>query len=176
MRHCSTTISQRYRSPTGSCRSARSRRAVSPAKIVYTHGGHGITADNKGNGKWTFQRGEGHEMIEDLGNIDQMTFLVDYLFRAGATIAPQRPVGHQTNEVVMDNDDPGVTFVGKWTDGKESIYFGKAGGVPYKQARTSKKETAYARYTPEDSGGRLLSGLRLDELGRATARPTSCTA
>jgi hypothetical protein len=118
-------------------------------KIVYTHGGHGITADNKGNGKWTFQRGEGHEMIEDLGNIDQMNFLVDYLFRAGATIAPLRPVGHQVNEVVMDNDDPGVTFSGQWTDGKESIYFGKSGAVPYKQARTSNKETAYARYTPE---------------------------
>jgi hypothetical protein len=118
-------------------------------KIVYAHGGHGITADNKGNGKWTFQRGEVHEMIEDLGNIDQMNCLVDYLFRAGATIAPQRPVGHQTNEVVMDNDDAGVTFSGQWTDGKESIYFGKAGAVPYKQARISKKETAYARYTPE---------------------------
>ena len=47
-----------------------------------------------------------------------MTFLVDYLFRAGATIVPLRPVGHQTNEVVMDNDDPGVTFVGDWADGE----------------------------------------------------------
>lgn len=117
-------------------------------KIVYTHGGHGITADNKGKGNWTFQRGEGHEMIEDLGNIDQMTFLVDYLFRAGATIAPLRPVGHQTNEVVMDNDDAGVKYVGRWMSGKGSVYFGKTSSVPYKQARASKKETAYARYRP----------------------------
>ena len=32
-------------------------------------------------------------MIEDLGNQDQMTFLADYLFRAGATVVPMRPVG-----------------------------------------------------------------------------------
>lgn len=117
-------------------------------KIVYAHGGHGYTAENKGDGHWTFQRGEGHEMIEDLGNYDQMTFFVDYLFRAGATVVPLRPVGHQTHEVVMDNDDPGVTFHGEWVDGKESVYFGKAGSVPYREARASKKETAYARYRP----------------------------
>jgi len=120
-------------------------------KIVYTHGGHGYTADNNGDGRWSSQRGEGHEMIEDLGNYDQMTFFVDYLFRAGATIAPQRPVGHQTNEVVMDNDDPGVTYVGRWANGKESVYFGQPGGVPYREARTSKQETAYARYQPKIS-------------------------
>src|SRR5215211_1243215 len=50
-------------------------------KIVYTHGGHGITAANKRDGAWTFQRGPGNEMIEDLGNIDQMAFFADYLFR-----------------------------------------------------------------------------------------------
>jgi len=117
-------------------------------KIIYTHGGHGITADNKGNGEWTFQRGEGFEMIEDLGNIDQMTLLVDYLFRAGATIAPQRPVGHQTHEVVLDNTDTGVEFTGDWADGDGPTYFGQAGSVPYKQARTTPQETATARYIP----------------------------
>ena len=89
-------------------------------------------------------------MIEDLGNIDQMTFLVDYLFRAGATIVPLRPVGHQTNEVVLDNDDAGVTFAGDWTR-REGIDVFRQGGqraVSSKRA-TSKKETAYARYTPK---------------------------
>ena len=81
-------------------------------KVVYTHGGHGITAANKRDGAWTFQRGPNLQMIEDLGNIDQMAFLVDYLFRAGATIAPLRPVGNQVNEVVLDNNDAGVTFEG----------------------------------------------------------------
>src|SRR5688572_2565743 len=46
-------------------------------KIVYVHGGHGYTAANETNGAWSFQRGEGFEMIEDLGNVDQMTFLAD---------------------------------------------------------------------------------------------------
>jgi fibronectin type III domain protein/N-acetylmuramoyl-L-alanine amidase-like protein len=119
-------------------------------KIVYTHGGHGITADNKRDGRWTFQRGPNLEMIEDLGNVDQMAFLVDYLFRAGATVVPLRPVGDQPNEVVLDNDDDGVTFEGDWSTPKEApVYFGKAGHVPYRQAVTSKKETAHARYTPK---------------------------
>src|SRR2546421_445742 len=68
-------------------------------KIVYTHAGHGITAANKRDGAWSFQRGPGNEMIEDLGNVDQMAFLADYLFRAGATVVPLRPVGNQANEV-----------------------------------------------------------------------------
>ncbi len=61
-------------------------------KIAYIHPGHGWVV---GDG---FQRSEvpGTEMIEDLGTYDQMTFLADYLFRAGATVAPLRPVGHQT--------------------------------------------------------------------------------
>ncbi len=117
-------------------------------KIVYIHGGHGYTADNEGNGTWSFQRAELFEMIEDLGNVDQMTFLADYLFRAGATVVPLRPVGHQTNEVVLDNDDAGVTFAGNWSDSSAAVYFGSAGDVPYRFATTSLTETAYARYQP----------------------------
>src|SRR3954453_3987069 len=73
-------------------------------KIVFVHGGHGITAANEKDGAWTFQRGPSNGMIEDLGNVDQMTLFADYLFRAGATVVPLRPVGHQTNEVVVDNE------------------------------------------------------------------------
>lgn len=123
-------------------------------KIVYVHGGHGYTASSPGTGEFSFQRGEEviggtpSEMIEDLGNVDQMNFLADYLFRAGATVVPMRPVNHQTNEVVLDNDDSGVTFVGSWTNSAAGIYFGSAGDVPYKYAATSSTETAYARYNP----------------------------
>jgi hypothetical protein len=88
-------------------------------------------------------------MIEDLGNYDQMALFVDYLFRAGATVVPLRPVGHQVHEVVLDNDDPGVTFEGAWADGKGTVYFGKAGSVPNREARASTTETAYARYRPQ---------------------------
>src|SRR3954470_16460018 len=119
-------------------------------KIVFLHGGHGITAANQKDGAWTFQRGPSNGMIEDLGNVDQMTIFADYLFRAGATIVPLRPVGHQTHEVVLDNDDPAVKFEGDWSDAKDAkIYFGRSGHVPYRQAATSKTETAHARYTPK---------------------------
>jgi len=115
-------------------------------KVVYVHGGHGYTADGSGN--WSFQRGPLLGMIEDLGNVDQMNFLVDYLFNAGATVVPLRPVGHQTNEYVIDNDDVEVTFVGNWSDSTAPVYFGDAGDVPYRYASTSASETAYARYQP----------------------------
>jgi Fibronectin type III domain len=115
-------------------------------KIAYIHPGHGWVIDSG------FQRSEvtGTEMIEDLGNYDQMNFLADYLFRAGATIVPLRPVGHQTREVVLDNDDPGVTFVNNasWSSSSGSIYYGSVGDVPYRFASTSPTETAYARYRP----------------------------
>jgi|GEM_PF-1176042 len=117
-------------------------------KIVYTHGGHGITADNLGNGAWSFQRPLLLNMIEDLGNQDQMSFFADTLFRAGATVVPLRPVGHQSHEVVLDNDDAQVTFSGAWSNSSSSIYFGDAGDVPYRTAPTSATETAYARYRP----------------------------
>lgn len=117
-------------------------------KIAYLHAGHGYTADNSGSGAWSFQRGELFEMIEDLGNQDQMNFLADYLFRAGATVVPLRPVGHQPNEVVLDNDDAGVSFVGSWSNSSSTIFFGSAGDVPFRFANTSATETAYARYRP----------------------------
>lgn len=117
-------------------------------KIAYIHGGHGYTADNLGNGSWSFQRGELFEMIEDLGNVDQMSFLADTLFRAGATVVPLRPVGHQTREVVLDNDSAGVTFTGSWSNSTGSVFYGSAGDIPYRYAATSLTETAYARYRP----------------------------
>ncbi len=116
-------------------------------KIFYLHPGHGY--ENLGS-SWSFQRSEtpGTEMIEDLGTYDQMTFLADYLFRSGATIAALRPIGHQTNEVVLDNDDVGVTFVGAWSNSTSTIFYGSAGDIPYKYATVSATETAYARYRP----------------------------
>ena len=120
-------------------------------KIVYTHGGHGITADNLGSGSWGFQRPLLLNMIEDLGNQDQMTFFSEYLFRAGATVVPLRPVGHQPNEIILDNDDVEVTFSGSWSNSGSSIYFGDPGDVPYRYSSTSATETATAEYRPNVS-------------------------
>jgi hypothetical protein len=116
--------------------------------VTYIHGGHGYTADNLGGGAWSYQRGNLLGMVEDLGNVDQMTYLADYLFRAGATVVPLRPVGYQPHEVVTDNDDTGVTFHGAWTNSTAGVYYGSPGDVPYRFASTSPTETAYARYTP----------------------------
>ncbi len=115
-------------------------------KIVYVHGGHGFKANS--NGSWGFQRPEIAEINEDLSNQDMMTFLVDVLWNAGATVVPLRPVGHQLNEVILDNDDAEVTFVGSWSNSSSSIFYGSPGDTPYRFANTSPTETAYARYRP----------------------------
>ncbi|MEL7474425.1 MAG: hypothetical protein AAGK04_14000, partial [Planctomycetota bacterium] len=117
-------------------------------KIVFLHAGHGWTADNLGSGFWFTQRPETNEIVEDLHNIDFQTFQAEALWNAGATIAPLRPIGHQPNEVVLDNDDPEVTFVGAWSDSLSPIYFGDPGDTPYRFAGTSPTETAFARYRP----------------------------
>ncbi|NOZ40714.1 MAG: hypothetical protein GXP24_10885 [Planctomycetes bacterium] len=117
-------------------------------KIIYVNAGHGITGDFPNAGDWSFQRPLLLNMIEDLGNQDQATFFADYIFRAGATVVPMRPIGNQSNEVVLDNDDTEVTFSGAWTDSSSSIYFGDAGDVPYRFASKSVTETAFARYRP----------------------------
>jgi hypothetical protein len=117
-------------------------------KIAYLHPGHGY--ENQ-DGSWNFQRSEvaGTEVIEDLGTYDQMNFLADYLFRAGATIVPLRPIGHQVNEVVLDNDSPGVTFNGAgWQNSTSTVFYGNAGDLPYRFMTTSPTETAFARYAP----------------------------
>ncbi len=119
---------------------------VLTGKIVYVHGGHGYKANS--NGSWGFQRPEIQEINEDLSNQDMMTFLVKFLWNAGATVVPLRPVGHQLNEVIVDNDDAEVTFVGSWSNSSSSIYYGSPGDTPYRFASTSATETAYARYRP----------------------------
>ncbi|MEM1444487.1 MAG: N-acetylmuramoyl-L-alanine amidase [Planctomycetota bacterium] len=118
-------------------------------KIVYVHAGHGYTANNLTTGSWGTQRPNLLGMVEDLGNQDQMTFFADYLFNAGATVVPLRPIGHQPFEVVLDNDDAGVTFSGAWNNSSANLYFGDVGDIPYRFATTSTTETAVATYRPD---------------------------
>jgi hypothetical protein len=116
-------------------------------KIVYTVGGHGITANYPGNGQWATQRGDNNDLVEDFGNQDQMTAYVNYLFNAGATVVPLRPVGHQTNEVVVDTAQ--ATFSGAWSNGVSTPYFGNAGdAIKYRSADSSSTQTAVAKFTP----------------------------
>lgn len=115
-------------------------------KIVYVHGGHGIEGQD---GSWGFQRPLLLDMVEDLGNQDQMSHYVETLWNAGATVVPLRPVGQQINEAVLDNDDTGVTFEGPWGNSSGSIYYGSPGDVRYRFATTSAVETAVATYRPD---------------------------
>ncbi|MEL6497106.1 MAG: GC-type dockerin domain-anchored protein [Planctomycetota bacterium] len=117
-------------------------------KVVYLHAGHGWTANNLGSGSWTTQRGETFEIVEDLLNQDMHTMQAESLWNAGATIVPLRPVDHQPLEVVLDNDDSGVTFSGAWSDSVSPVYFGDPGDLPYRFAAASPVETAVARYVP----------------------------
>ena len=123
-------------------------------KIVYTSGGHGLEWNNSLN-RWYNGRDEvpGTEVLESFGNQDQMSFYADTLLRAGATVVPMRPVGHQLNEVVLDNDSAGVTYTGSWTDSTSSVFYDEDYGatadtVSYRFAAISPTETATATYTP----------------------------
>lgn len=123
-------------------------------KIVYTSAGHGLTW-HSGFQRWDNGRYEviGTEVQESFGNQDQMSYYAEYLLRAGATVVPMRPVGHQLNEVVLDNDSPGVTFTGSWSDSTSSVFYDEDYGnttdaVSYRFASKSSTETATATYTP----------------------------
>ncbi|NJK32966.1 MAG: hypothetical protein HC927_11460 [Deltaproteobacteria bacterium] len=119
------------------------------AKIVFLHAGHGWTARNTTDGSWYTQRPETFEIVEDLLNHDFHDFQAQALWNAGATIVPLRPIGKQTIERVVDNDDAGVQFTGDWFNSTSPIFFGDASDVPYRFANTTTQETAVAVYQPE---------------------------
>lgn len=115
-------------------------------RIIYVSAGHGYQILD---GTWKTERPTYQFINEDLGNQDQLTQFVYQAFNAGATIVPMRPVGNQTNEVVLDNDDPQVTYTGSWSNSTGTPAFGSAGdAVKYRFSPASATETATARYTP----------------------------
>lgn len=115
-------------------------------KIVYAAAGHGLAANS--SGVWATGRPETNEMVEDLGTQDQLTLYADELWHAGATVVPMRPVGHQLNEVIVDNQQ--ATYTGTWANGSGSPYFSttNGSGVGYRTAIASGTETAVAKFTP----------------------------
>jgi N-acetylmuramoyl-L-alanine amidase len=116
--------------------------------VVFTTAGHGWTANG---GSWGLQRPLLLDMVEDYGNLDQLNYFVNYLFNAGATVVPFRPVGYQEEEVVLDQDDPGVTYTGSWINSGSSPYYENGAtnsGINYRFAVVNVTETATARYTP----------------------------
>ena len=115
--------------------------------VVYTSAGHGAIGDT---GSWLFGRGLTYGMVEDIGNVDQLNYFAEYCFKAGATVVPMRPLGNQTNEVVLDNTNSArVTFGGAWSDSTSTIYYGAAGATPYRYAYVNETgTTAWAIYRP----------------------------
>lgn len=105
-------------------------------KLMYIGAGHGWTADVAGvygaAVRWYTQRGINNGMVEDYGNQDQMAIFAQYLWNAGATVIPTRPIGPQRNEVVLDQDDTTagpsgqVTYFGSWSTSSGSPYYSKA--------------------------------------------------
>jgi hypothetical protein len=115
-------------------------------KIVYTNPGHGLTANS--SGLWSTQRPFINSIVEDFGNTDQVNLYAEYLWRAGATVVPFRPLGHQPNEVVVDNID--AIFSGSWSNSTSTPYFSTSNGagVGSRFASASAGETAVARFIP----------------------------
>ncbi len=125
--------------------SARQPEGALSGRIVYMTGGHGwVYAPDR----WRLQRPNLHDMNEDYGNIDQLNFFATHCFNAGAIVVPFRPLGRQTNEVVIDNTSPQVTWAGSWSNSVSPIYYGEPGAIPYRYASLSATETATATYTP----------------------------
>lgn len=123
-------------------------QGVLSGRIVFTSPGHGWQWSST-LGRWATDRGNNNEIVEDFGNHDQFTYYCNYLFNAGATVVPFRPVGNQTNEVILDNDDSQVTYAGTWSNSGSSAYYGQASdSVSYRFAITAASETAVATYRP----------------------------
>ncbi len=114
-------------------------------RIIFTSAGHGWAWNGS---VWALGRPVLNSMNEDYGNVDQMTLFTYYCFNAGATVVPMRPIGNQTNEVVLDNTSAAVTWSGDWSDSSSSVYYGAPGAVPYRFATMATNETATATYVP----------------------------
>jgi spore germination protein YaaH len=123
--------------------------------VVYCSAGHGFGASSNLT-SWIPERGLLNAVNEDMGNIDQLAYFAEAAWKAGATVVPFRPVGYQTNEVVLDNMDTNVTargqvtFGGTWYNSSQTIFYGNPGdAVPYRYAAVSTNgSTSWASYRP----------------------------
>jgi hypothetical protein len=115
-------------------------------RTVFLGAGHGYAAD--GN-NWRAGRPLTNGMVEDFGNQDQLRYTADHLLRAGATVVPLRPIGNQPLEVVLDNDDLGVSFSGNWSNSSSPVYYGDPGDLPYRFAQSNPSGSNTATYRPD---------------------------
>ncbi len=126
---------------------ARQPQGALSGVTVYVSAGHGWTFTGSG---WGLQRPLLLDMNEDYGNIDQINYFAHFLFNAGATVVPLRPVGWQPIEITIDHDDPEVTYTGAWSNGASSKYYENnrtLSGEVYRFVSAASVETATARYS-----------------------------
>lgn len=113
---------------------------------VYVGAGHGWTA---GASAWALQRPITQGMNEDYGNVDQLNNFCAFAFNAGATVVPLRPAGWQPIQIVIDQDDPAVSYAGSWSDSANPQYYENnvtTSGVAYRFSNAAATESATARY------------------------------
>jgi autotransporter-associated beta strand protein len=147
-------------------------------RIVYTSAGHGWEYSDV-LGRWNTDRGNLGSLVEDFGNQDQFSLYVDYVFRAGATVVPLRPVGRQLNEVVLDNDSPDVAWSGSWSNSTtgarwfDEDYGGPVDAVRYRFASvTAGPATSSATYAPTIPAAGLYPVYGWSSLGTNRTRQT----
>lgn len=149
-----------------------SRRAGALAgKVVYVSAGHGFTWDPS-LGRWTTQRGNTHDIVEDLVSaetIDQL--LTTYLENAGATVFTVRERDTTSRMVIVDAQAGGARAgegegayreTGSWQD---STGGGFAGGLaPYVEGENPFALGA-SRVAPADSGATATWSFTVPEAG-----------
>lgn len=90
---------------------SRLRQGVLYGKTVYVSGGHGFTS-MPGAG-WRTQRGNSHQIVEDLVSIETVNqLLVPLLLNAGAVVVPLREPDLNTALQVVDDQDSGYSESG----------------------------------------------------------------
>jgi len=113
-------------------------------KSIFVNPGHGWYY-NSSLGRWATQRGNTHNIIEDLSNAEAVdTYLVHYLWNAGAGVYTCRERDVNPDKAVVDNGGDGYSETGSWTTATHSGAFGGT----YRRAVAEGAETAAATFTP----------------------------
>ncbi len=111
---------------------------------VFVNPGHGWFWTGS---RWTTQRGLSHGIIEDHSNAEAvLQYLVKYLWNAGARVYTTRERCFNTNMVILEPGDEGVSLSGDW----ESEAHDGAYGLDHLKAQAVTGEaTATITYTPD---------------------------
>jgi len=112
---------------------------------IFLSPGHGWYW-NTTSSRWVTQRGNTYNICEDHSNAESVfQNLCQYLWNAGARVYSCRERDLNSNQVIVDNGDPGFSVTGTWPT---STYTGSWYGTNYQYHDVSLTETATARWTP----------------------------